>query len=194
MLASTHGHDSVDAAARIDPRPFLSSHRALAVRARAFERLAAAAVSGVSGLHALAAEPGEKPVVRRSPDRCLVQFGPVALTLAWLRHTIDSVAEGELLVIVWRGMIAPNGRFGNDSTTTACTPVRSATVLWEEAFRASATDEASWTWRPASMDIGGYDSAELADRCVERLRLAYAEGADDVDAALAPVAMLPTFR
>jgi hypothetical protein len=192
MLASSHGHDSTDTADRIDPRPFLSSHRALAVRGREFERLSAAAVSGVAALHALAAEPGEKPVVRRSPDRCLVQFGPVALTVAWLRHTLDTVAEGELLVIVWRGMIAPNGRFGSDLTTSACTPVRSATVLWEEAFRASATDEASWTWRPTNADIGGYCSAELAERCVERLRLAYAEG--DVDAVSAPAAMLPTFR
>jgi len=194
MLASSHGRDSADAADRTDSRSFLSSHRALAVRTREFERLSAAAVSGVVALHALAAEPGEKPVVRRSPDRCLVQFGPVALTVAWLRHTLDSVAEGELLVIVWRGMIAPNGRFGSDLTTTACTPVRSATVLWEEAFRASATDEASWTWQPAGVDIGGYCSAELAERCVEKLRLAYAEGFDDADAASASVAMLPTFR
>jgi len=190
MLASSHGRDSADAADRTDSRSFLSSHRALAVRSREFERLSAAAISGVGALHAMAAEPGEKPVVRRSPDRCLVQFGPVALTVAWLRHTLDTVAEGELLVIVWRGMIAPSGRFGSDITTTACTPVRSATVLWEEAFRASATDEASWTWQPAGVDIGGYCSTELADRCVERLRLAYAEG--DVEAV--PAAALPTFR
>lgn len=171
MLASSHGHDSADAG-RIDPRSFLSSHRALAVRSREFERLTTATVAGVAELHAMAEHPAEKPVVRRSPDRCLVQSGPFALTLAWLRHTLDSVAEGELLVIVWRGLIAPHGRFGSDLTTTACTPVRSATVLWEEAFKASAADEASWLWRPSGADIGGYRSAELAERCVERLRLA----------------------
>jgi hypothetical protein len=174
MLATSHGRDSADAD-RMDPRPFLSSHRALAVRSREFERLTAATVAGVTALHALSAQQIEKPVVRRSPDRCLVQFGPVALTVAWLRHTLDSVAEGELLVIVWLGMIAPRGRFGSDLTTTACTPVRSATVLWEEAFKASAADEASWLWRPADVDIGGYRSAELAERCVERLRLADAQ-------------------
>jgi hypothetical protein len=174
MLASSHGRDSADAD-RIDPRPFLTSHRALAVRSREFERLTSAAVAGVAGLHALAAEPTEKPVVRRSPDRCLIQSGPVALTVAWLRHTLDSVADGELLVIVWRGLIAPHGRFGSDLTTTACTPVRSATVLWEEAFKASATDEASWLWRPSAVDIGGYQSAKLAERCVEQLRVAGAQ-------------------
>jgi hypothetical protein len=175
MLGSSHGRDSADTADRIDPRPFLSSHRALAVRAREFERLTTAAVNGVANLHALATQPLEKPVVRRSPDRCLVQFGPVALTVAWLRHTLDSVAEGELLVIVWRGMIAPHGGPASDRTTTLLTPVRSATVLWEEAFRASATDEASWLWRPSGVDIGGYRSAELAERCVERLRVACME-------------------
>jgi len=169
MLGSSHDRDSAAAADRIDPRPFLSSHRALAVRSREFERLTTAAVAGVTALHSHAAQPVEKPVVRRSPDRCLVQFGPVALTVAWLRHTLDSVAEGELLVIVWRGMIAPSGRFGTDITTTACTPVRSATVLWEEAFKASANDEASWLWRPTGADIGGYRSEELAERCVKRL-------------------------
>ena len=175
MLATSHDRNAVED--RSDSRSFLSSHRALAVRSREFERLTAATVAGVTALYGLGAQQIEKPVVRRSPDRCLVQFGPVALTVAWLRHTLDSVAEGELLVIVWRGIIAPSGRFGSDRTTTACTPVRSASVLWEEAFKASAADEASWLWRPADVDIGGYQGAELAERCVERLRLADAQSA-----------------
>ena len=175
MLAGTHGRSSAEAADRMDPRPFLSSHRALAVRLREFARLTEAAVSGVADLHAANAELGEKPVVRRSPDRCLVQFGPVALTVAWLRHTLDTVADGELLVVVWHGHIAPQSSFGSDRTTSLITPVRTATVMWEEAFRATAHDEPSWLWQPAGADIGGYSSTELADRCVERLRLACTE-------------------
>jgi hypothetical protein len=119
----------------------------------------------------------EKPVVRRSPDRCVIQFGEVALTLAWLKHSLDSPAKGELLVVVWRGLIASRSITASDLTTTSCTPVRSATVLWEEVLQAVAIDEPSWLWRPAGADIGGYSSTELAERCVERLALAVHETA-----------------
>lgn len=172
MIAHPHGHRVVDAASRTDSRPFLSSHRAHSVRVREFDRLTEAAVNGVEALAESGAGLVERPVVRRSPDRCLIQFGSVALTLAWLRHTLDSVAEGELLVIVWRGIIASPSVNTADLTTMACTPVRSATVLWEEALQAVAIDQPTWLWRPTDTDIGGYRSAELAEQCVERLRLA----------------------
>lgn len=172
MLGHQHVHGAVDALKRTDPHPFLSSYRALSARLREFDRLTAAAVHGVAALNASGAVPLEKPVVRRSPDRCLVQFGSVALTLAWLRHTLDSAAEGELLVVVWRGLIASPSVTASDRTTTICTPVRSATVVWEEALHAVAIDEPSWLWRPTGTDIGGYRSTELADRCVEHLQIA----------------------
>ena len=179
---------SAEIAHGVDVRHFLDSHRARAVRAREYERLTDAVMSGVAALHATAANPGDEPAVRRSPDRCLMQFGPVALTVAWLRGTADSPSAGELLVIVWRGLVAPGRRDVTDRTTVICTPVRSATVLWEEALTAVAADEASWLWRPAGVDIGGYRSAELAERCVDRLRCAYttaATAASDDSARLA---------
>lgn len=172
MLANPHGHRVVDAAKRTDSRSFLSSHRALSVRVREFDRLTEAAVEGVAAFAASGVGPLERPVVRRSPDRCLIQVGLVALTLAWLRHTLGSVAEGELLVVVWRGIIASPSVNTADLTTTICTPVRSATVLWEEVLQAVAIDQPTWLWRPTDMDVGGYRSAELAGQCVERLRLA----------------------
>jgi hypothetical protein len=172
MLGNPHGHGPVNAAKRTDPRPFLSSFRALSVRLREFDCLTEAAARGVAALAASDSALPDKPVVRRSPDRCVIQFGEVALTLAWLRHTLDSAAEGELLVVVWRGLIASRGITVSDRTTTNCTPVRSATVVWEEVLQAVAVDEPSWLWRPAGADIGGYRSAELAERCVERLQLA----------------------
>ena len=76
-------------------------------------------------------------------------------------------------VLAKRGLIAP-GVSASDRTTTLCTPVRSATVIWEEVLHAVAIDEPSWRWRPAGTDIGGYSSTELAERCVDRLRSAAA--------------------
>ena len=172
MLGNPHGHGVADAAKVTDPRSFLSSHRALSVRLREFDRLSEGVVRGVTDIYSAGTGPLEKPVVRRTPDRCLVQFGEVALTLAWLRHATDSAADGELLVVVWRGVIASPSVIVSDRTTTICTPVRSATVVWEEVLHAVAVDEPSWVWRPAGMDIGGYRSTELASRCVERLQSA----------------------
>jgi len=163
-----------------DPRPFLSSFRARSVRLREFDHLTESAARGVAALSGSGTGLLEKPVVRRSPDRCVIQFGEVALTLAWHRHSLDSAAEGELLVVVWRGLIASRSITASDLTTTSCTPVRSATVLWEEVLQAVAVDEPSWLWRPAGADIGGYRSSELAARCVGRLQLAACDVAEIV--------------
>jgi len=173
MTGSRH----VQSPKQTDSRPFLSSFRARSVRLREFDHLAESAARGVAALGGLSTGLLEKPVVRRSPDRCVIQFGDVALTLVWLRHSLDSAAEGELLVVVWRGLVASRSITASDLTTTSCTPVRSATVVWEEVLQAVAIDEPSWLWRPTDADIGGYRSAELAERCVERLRLAVHEAA-----------------
>src|SRR5437867_3721477 len=81
--------------------PFLSTPRALAACAREFTRLC----EGIADT--LGASLGEtvvdKVVLRQSPERCIIQVGPAALTVAWLRNNRDSVAEGELLIIHWRG-------------------------------------------------------------------------------------------
>ena len=178
MLGNPHGRRPADTAKWTDPRPFLSSFRALSVRLREFDCLTEAAAHGVAALAASETGLVEKPVVRRSPDRCVIQFGAVALTLAWLRHTLDSAAEGELLVVVWRGLIASRSITASDRTTTNCTPIRSATVVWEEVLQVVAVDEPSWLWRPAGADIGGYRSTELATRCVEQLQLAARDAAE----------------
>lgn len=180
MFEGTHVYRVAEGGDDLHRRSFLDTPRALAVRTREFARLTDAVASGAAALWSAGAEERDKPVVRRSPDRCIVQLGPVALTAAWLRSTLDSVAHGELLLIVWRGVIAAPGPYVPDRTTARCIPVRSATALWEEVFAAAGTDEASWLWRPADAQIGGLSSADLADRCVARLRQAH-DGEGEVD-------------
>jgi hypothetical protein len=150
------------------PPAFLASHRAVAACAREFTRLAEEVIERVSTLAAATGD--EKAVVRQSPARCIVQLGPVALTLTWLRKTLDSVADGELLVIGWHGAVAPRGL-----QTPERAPLRApsaAIALWEELLVAVADNEASWLWRRQGAS-NGFQSATLADGWVERLRLAY---------------------
>ena len=166
MAASPHEFD-----VGISDRPsFLASHRALAVCTREFGKLSDGIVDRVEALAGTGAV--EKPVVRAMPGRCIVQLGPVALTIAWLRSTLDSVADGQLLVIVWRGNVAPKmarlpehmaGRGMSSSVPVA---------LIEETLMAGGNDEASWSWHLAA-DMKDFTSAELADRCVAHLREAY---------------------
>lgn len=157
---------------RREGQPFLETHRALAACTREFGRLADGVVHGVAGLRAAGVE--EQPVVRQSPGRCIVQLGPVALTVAWLRSTLDSVAKGELLVVVWQGAVAPPREHHPERTATAHA-TRSASVLWEQALTVVAPTDALWTWKPDSAGSEGYSSAELAAECVQRLGAAYEE-------------------
>lgn len=168
--SAAHHLDDDRSARREHGQPFLSSHRALAVCTREFASLSDEVVRGVSALRGAAAE---KPTVRRSPDRCIVQLGPVALTLAWLRANHDAVAEGELLVIVWRGTVAPRNEHRPERPSTGQVPL-AATPLWEQVLTATGESEAAWGWQPQGDDeIGCCSSAQLAARCVARLDAAY---------------------
>ena len=172
MAASSHEFTGDIGA--LDRPSFLASHRALAVCTREFGKLSDGIVEGVEMLAASGSI--EKPTVRSMPGRCIVQLGPVALTIAWLRSTLDSVADGQLLVMVWRGSVAPKmARLPEDQAgrgMAAAVPV----ALHEETLAAAGNDEASWCWRLGE-DVQDFTSAELADRCVQLLREAYAKSA-----------------
>ncbi len=159
---------------RSDPLSFLASHRALAACTRELTRLGDEIVAYVSKTAPVA--DGEKPEVRLSPGRFILQLGPVALTLAWLRSTPDSVAEGELLIIVWRGTVGT--RRAHSPERPMQNGQQTASPAWEDVFIAVASNEASWVWRPKSVDLGGLTSPELAKHCAERLDIARRELSD----------------
>jgi hypothetical protein len=151
---------------------FVATHRALVVCTRELGQLSDGIARHVADLHDSGVV--EEPTVRRSPGRCIVQLGPVALTLAWLRSTLDTVAEGELLIVVWQGAVAP-GSPSHPEHARRSREAQSAAVLWEDVFSVSAENEETWRWRSAAGGADNYTSAALAARCVERLRDAYAE-------------------
>ena len=154
---------------RLQPA-YASSYRAAAACGREVTRLLEAVEAGVAAWYA--GGDVDKPIVRRSPSRCIVQCGPVALTITWLQSGRGTVAEGELLVMLWRGAVAR--RSPRDFERVAERPGESsATALWEEVLVVDAQSEAAWRW--ASPGTETVTSAALADRCVDRLRAAYAE-------------------
>jgi hypothetical protein len=150
--------------------PFLASHRANAVCRRELDRMHAELTRQLTELApASISEPVE---VRASPDRWIVQLGPVALTIAWLLGARDTIADGELLAIVWQGI--PGRRRSQHPERLGVAHPPSASGLWEQVLTPVAANETTWGWVARGTDAAILSSAEVAARCVARLHAAYA--------------------
>jgi hypothetical protein len=171
-MTDTEFAERVDARGTNHRQSFLASHRALAACTRELARLSDELRQGVAALHGVNAD--EKTTVRQSPDRCIVQLGPVALTVAWLRNSNDLVEAGELLAIVWRGAVAPGQRVQPERPRVGPAPF-AATALWEQVFTPVAESETSWTWHAVNARGESWSSTALAAHCTERLHAAYQE-------------------
>ena len=156
---------------------FVESNRATSVCGRELALLGDGIVERFRARSSASAGELPVPVVSQSPGRCVVQLGPVALTLAWLRAQFDTVSHGELLVVVWEGSV---GRGTRKIPERAAVPrVASARVLWEDVFVVEATDEASWRWHSTTTDLADCTTLALVDRCVEQLMHALDERRED---------------
>jgi hypothetical protein len=159
--------ETVDRQRYTSDRPeYLASHRSLAACQRELARLTTTLTAEVE---AIADREGETPTIRRQPDRCILQLGPVAITVAWLRTTVDSVAEGQLLVMVWRGTIAGRGKFTPERPSSMPTS-GSATIEWQDTYSAEATSEETWLWKSETAGKSGLTSDALAELCMSKLR------------------------
>jgi hypothetical protein len=157
-----------------DRDSFLNSHRAASVCTREFDRLVDEVERRVK---AIAAEGGvtlEKNAIVRTPGRCVVQYGPVALTISWVRLRGDSVADGRLMVIEWAGTIR-RGTTQIPERAAVARPAKPAVVRREDVLLADAAGEQSWTWRREGSAFGRHTSEELAALAVDSLRAAAAE-------------------
>jgi hypothetical protein len=168
VRSDARAHDDVHA-------DYISSYRANAACTRELARLHEEVAACLTDARVPAdAMASDEPVIRRSPARCLVQLGPVALTVAWLQRAQGTVADGELLVVVWRGEVAVRTPQGFERAHQR-SGASSATALWESVLVVSAKSETEWGWTPAGGKGDALSSAELAHRCVERLRAAHTE-------------------
>lgn len=151
---------------------FLRSQRARSTCAREVTRVGELVLEGAARLartHGLAL-----PDARPSADRILVQLGPVALSLAWLKvGKVDTPDNGQLLAIAWRGVLAARGGVTYAPERTAVAARTAAPVaLWEQALAPSATSPDDWHWHAQGLDEAGHTSDEVAARCIEELRTA----------------------
>lgn len=157
-------------------QPYLSSSRALGAYAREFARLSDGIIEGATA--AFGDVEGCTVTVRRSPERCILQVGPAALTVAFVRSHRDS-PEGELLVMHWRGNVAPTLR---QRPERAGQPTRSAEALSETIFVPEATSETDWMWRSCEEPVSRYTSLSLAALVIERLRIVHDEASQRLTA------------
>src|SRR3954467_6021294 len=72
-------------------KPYLTTHPAVAASGREFTRLVEFVADNIVALHL--EDPAHALKVRRSPYRSIMQVGPVAITLTWLRDRADSAAD-----------------------------------------------------------------------------------------------------
>jgi hypothetical protein len=149
-----------------DRESYLGSHRSGPACSRELERLADDVVQRVEAMER--DEAAGEIEVRRGAGRCIIQLGPVALTMSWIRSRTDAVIEGRLMIMEWDGIV----RRGTDQVPERA-PVRHAyqpaTLVREDVFVADAATEQTWRWRRDGRSLGTYTSRDLAARCMASL-------------------------
>jgi hypothetical protein len=99
--------------------------------------------------------------MRRTPDRCVVQAGPVGLSVSWLPVRSDTPARGILLVIEWDGTVTLHGETQS--------PARQATPVHEHVLHLAAGSAPDWRWCGEDESMRAYSSSDLAAQCVHLL-------------------------
>jgi hypothetical protein len=149
-----------------DRDAYLGSHRSGPACARELERLTDDLVDRIESMER--PDGAAEIEVKRGAGRCIIQLGPVALTVSWIRARTDAVIEGRLMIMEWDGVV----RRGTDQLPERV-PVRHtfppATLLREDVYVADAATEQNWRWRRDGRAPGMYTSRDLATRCLASL-------------------------
>lgn len=155
-LAERVAHDEKRAR---DRASFLTSQRALTLVSRELEALTQAVTRSCGEPGVL--PDGVEPFVRRTPDRYTLQIGAVGLSFSWLRGRSNSIADGQLLIIEWDGLLAENQEVGVDT--------RAATPRFEHVLQPQATSPEDWQWRRSDGELCAYSTRDLANQCASAI-------------------------
>lgn len=129
------------------PPRFLAQPRAQSTLRREFDLLATQLSAlvphttrerGVRGVDRV--ETHTDPIVELHslPHRLILRMGEMGLSFSWVNNGTGSVADGRLLVILWRG-VSPQQK--------GVAALKSATPVREASYRVEATDPDTWLWR-----------------------------------------------
>jgi hypothetical protein len=97
----------------------------------------------------------------RAPERLIVQFGGVGLSMSRMRSPTSAAGEVHLLVIEWEGTITQPG--------TSRPPRERATPVREHVLHADGGKTTPWRWCVADGGQRVYSSRDLAAQCVHLL-------------------------
>ena len=148
---------------------FLDSSRAVSALTRELDRLIDGIVERMAAIDDDPLLPDSE--IRRTPSRLIVQLGPVALTVSWIRARDNAVASGRLMVVEWLGTVA-RGATRVPERMAATSTGHTARVQSEEILVPQATSEADWTWSREAGPAERSHTVEVAERCVSSLRAA----------------------
>jgi hypothetical protein len=105
--------------------------------------------------------PDREIAARRTPERCLIQAGDVALSVSWLRPAPQENGYGTLLVIEWAGTVTFPGE--------PLHPRHRATVVREHALHLETVAWPAWNWSADEMPLRKYTSSDLASLCLRQI-------------------------
>jgi hypothetical protein len=94
----------------------------------------------------------------RTPTGCVLQAATAALSVSWFPDANRDAPQGELHVVVWRGIVSRRG---------APPPRDGATIVREFVFYPIVPPSGQSVWR--TRDGGEYDTATLAAKCLAAL-------------------------
>lgn len=133
------------------PPRFLAQPRAASALRREFDALGAELSARLPDIKARRSEPDVE--LHSLPHRLILRTGETGLSFSWINAGSGTVADGRLLVILWRGVAAQS---------RGIAALKSATPVREGSYHAEGTNPETWQWRSDDANGQAWSTANLA--------------------------------
>jgi hypothetical protein len=142
------------------PKPYLGQPRALTALRRELDDLAKALTTHLE--RSRESRPELSYELQMLPNRVVARLADAGLSFSWMPGRNTAVADGQLLVIEWSGVVGPAR---NGASLKSATPAR------EQLYHAEAVDAGHWRWRATHENGRAYTSANLAAEWVSAVEM-----------------------